>query len=342
MNMKSHSLRSLSLLCILACAASVSAQPDLDAFPVESLLKDPRWIPIENTGALRQKDASFGMRVGLPDGTRYDLGDPVLGEWAEKISRRGTLLKSEYSTWAHLSRHYRIEGADRVLLNHARNQHIVHLSLALVATPQSADALKALLNKPDPDPVPDNVSYQYWYNKPYLTAALIRLGDEEAMKLLLSEYRKRLLNPRDPQGRHIFPQILKDAYSPQLIQGMMALVAEAPELKLSRDEIQKELNKMKVRGLPLEDLRLLVEGRHPKIKGWRGESIFIIAEYGTIDDFKRFVKLRKQMKDDLVMAISRDRAATYKAPWMENQRVLEHLDYALILMRCRLWKELKK
>ena len=92
----------------------------------------------------------------------------------------------------------------------------------------------------------------------------------------------------------------------------------------------------KVIALELDKLRKLVDERDPKAHQAQAIAAYTIAERGGVEDLPRLERLAKHAQQELE---KREKAGGSK---VHLSFLTKATDSALIVMRCRLWKELEK
>ncbi|MEO0475417.1 MAG: hypothetical protein AAF085_05500 [Planctomycetota bacterium] len=324
MNRSKTSVIWLWLLACLCCLPAVAQNDGED--PAEQRW----WVPY--SGSMLMGEKSYTLT--LSNGSVLELGDPRVGEWAKKnVKRVSRMGHNDLHAWVVAVGYYRIEEAEPVLMRAAEKlikrdqkvndlRHLIFGSLAVIAQERSVKKLKRMLNAPIKDV--GLFGGHSIGHRPMLAAALFRLGDPAGEDYFLKTYRQQLLDKQNDKPVQETPGATIEAlFDSRLVEQIDALKKD-PKLvePFVPRNIDSKLAFMRVNGMPLEELREVVRLGEKDPAKPLAQAACALAERGTVDD----IKLLKALNDRADLSTGNARQA---------QR-------ALVVIQCRLWKELAK
>ncbi|MEM9347424.1 MAG: hypothetical protein AAGB26_12480 [Planctomycetota bacterium] len=325
------------LLAILFGAAGLPSRAQEQAAAVEPEAVSV-WIPCSDTRVFNRRDWE---KLVLSDGSVLSIGDAKVGRWVEKsVSRAGRLESKDLGVWVKCVGHYRIDKAGSMLTRAAQklvklepaagdNRDAIFYSLAQIAGKRDVKNLKRLLEAPIVGNNPNPDAAFLIVHREWLAAALLRLGDEAGRKYLYDEYRKHMLLKHTKQQNYHsnIAYILNTVYDPTLVEQIEALIdhEELRDKGEVRNEINRLVSQMKVNGLPLKELRRLVEQTEPLGSEEAIQPVHALAERGGLEDLKLIERICQEYED-----------GTRRGGYTKKQ-----FELARAVMRCRLWKQRK-
>ncbi|MEO0475415.1 MAG: hypothetical protein AAF085_05490 [Planctomycetota bacterium] len=312
---------------LLLCCAPATALGEAGKASGETL-----WIPLVKDLTTGEQD----FTMPLSDGTHLQLGDPATAKWAKRmIPRVNQLSQIDLRAWLTVVAYYRIGEAKGPLMKAAERlikkpreigdlHHQVFWSLAITADERSTKKLKRLLDSPiKPGGVITSGGNRDLGYRPIFAASLIKLDHEDGRDYFIASYKQDLLDRKARRFTgHITGATVETFYDSKLIEQVEAL-AEDPQLQEKRLQrnIQSRVELMRINGKPIEELRSMILDTEKPGEAYI-QAVRALAERGVLEDIARLENSAKQ-------------------PGL-NHRLVEEIDHAVVVIRCRLWEELAK
>lgn len=322
-------------LSVYSAAYRIEAEQPATDFEPEAISV---WVPYSDTRVF-STDNDWGTQR-LSDGTVLEVGDPKVGQWAERITPKASRMSpKDMEAWIRLVGHYRLTKAKPMLTKAATKlvkqqphewgqQRNLFRALAHTAEKRDIKTLRRLLDARIQGNPSKLILIQVEQTKQLLAAALVQLGDPVGRDYLVSEYQKNLIlyHTKNESYHGEISYILETLYDPQLVEQVAGL-ADHEDLKdntKAKQTINKLVAMMKINGLPLDQLREIVKGRIELEDEMRIQALHALAERGMLSD----LKLIEGVLEDYVKG-------TRKGGYSKRQYQL-----ATTAMRCRLWKKI--
>lgn len=301
------------------------------------------WIPFQLHRNVRAEDPTRE----LSDGTKLELGDPKLGNWAIEMTKNAGKLKEEdLIDWMRVVQLYRITEAEPVIMNavsklavnHEQGEELrrtAYFTATVIATEKSKSNLKKLIKaRIFANTSPDNRKAEAWH-KMQFCAALLALGDSSGYAPLRQDLFIALVKNPNNHVNGFDEQIMiiaKQMAQPGL-QGTIQKMLEKPEKQ--DDEYLHEtfgpISKiMSINGQPLSELRLNAATTlfySEENAMLRNYAIKALAERGEFSDIE-FLKSLQRWPEEI------------EEHEEINERFETSRNDALLVLRCRMWREL--
>lgn len=322
-------------ICLLACLCAPPAQAD--ELPSPRAPEAPAlavWVPYSGDMML----GTPNYTLSFSDGSTLDLGDPRLARWADKASGRVSKLSAlDLKSWLSVVSYYRTERANKTLLSAAEklikrdmvpgdNRYAVFKALAVTADQRSIRKLEKMLDAPIKNVAVIGAGIRELGHRPIMAATLVRLDQESGRDYLVSAYRELLIDKQNKKAVVTAPfDLLAQFNDTALIERVEAL-KEDPNLqeRVTQRNIESLLQKMRDNGLPLEDLRKLIDDDDSN-RSRRLHAVQVLGERGLAEDIKRL--------EDLSVLVAKGPNA--------DALLKKYTDWAIVVIRSRLWEELK-
>lgn len=321
----------LAAVLTLLCIPVARAQSKVNLVPQS---EPAIWLPFGGDMLLGGPHDT----VDFSTGEKVKLGDPKLARWAEKMSTRTDQLSHlDMHAWLKVVSYYRIEKAEPALIklaqmlikrdravNDYRDQ--IFSALSMVATKKSIPALTRMLDEPIKDVEFIKAGTRQLGHRSLIAVALYRLGDEKGFDYLISSFRLMLIDQKNNLAVNAAPRdLLESSHHSELIKRIEAMRNDPQLSRINQRSIDSVLVTMHFIGQPLAKLREMVTVDSPENRNSRHFALTVLAERGIAEDIPRIEALYTKIINDPASTMIQRSSATR----------------AILVIRCRLWKEQK-
>lgn len=314
----------------------------LGAPPVRAQEKDESykiWIPLSYVNAVPSDNPYRTMS----DGSRFELGDPRLGQWGiDMLKKVERLEKDDLLDWIRVVMMYRTEEAEKALFG-ASGKMAMKWSLdyylrrdtffttVLIAGKGSESKLKKLLKTQLWTVNYESTRKAGSWIRVQIAARLVTLGDKTGRKYIRDLLYEAMEDQRPTiktEHRHV-ADILRQMADKPFIEDIKILLQQMPigeEHETKRETYTHLVQIMQNNGAELDTLRKIARDDNYTEDHdiYRFYAIKALAERGEVSDIKLLQGIRLWPR---VMAD-------------ENKKLEKARDDAVLTLRCRHWRDL--